>query len=106
MSSPKRRSWSRRGSERGSGSTSCRNDALWRHKPGATMASAPSNFSFAEQGLEMVATSSRSLVKSLDTIEKDLGLSESELASALGVTVHHLQGWRRGDAAPSQDALQ
>jgi hypothetical protein len=35
----------------------------------------------------MVATSSRSLIEVLDRIEKNLGLSEPEVASALGVTV-------------------
>jgi transcriptional regulator with XRE-family HTH domain len=54
----------------------------------------------------MVVASRRSLIESLDTIEEDLGLSEVELASALGVTPSQIQYWRRGDVAPDQEACQ
>jgi transcriptional regulator with XRE-family HTH domain len=60
----------------------------------------------SELDFAMVETSSLTLRESLDLIERDLGLSEFELASALGVAVSNIQRWRCGEAAPNQATNQ
>jgi transcriptional regulator with XRE-family HTH domain len=54
----------------------------------------------------MVATSNLSLTDALDRLAADLGLSEAELASALGVAAETVARWRRGDESPDQEARQ
>ena len=44
--------------------------------------------------------------QALDALENEMGLSEEELAGALGTTCRTLQRWRNGTAHPQQLARQ
>ena len=49
----------------------------------------------------MVASLQAALTDTVDRLQTDLGLSASELASALGVTTRTLARWRHGERFPS-----
>jgi transcriptional regulator with XRE-family HTH domain len=54
----------------------------------------------------MVATTKRTVTEALDRLETDLGLTEQELASALGVTRGAIERWRRGGSTPNHETRQ
>ncbi|HEY7032883.1 MAG TPA: helix-turn-helix transcriptional regulator [Thermomicrobiales bacterium] len=54
----------------------------------------------------MVAATDRAVTEALDRIEKDFGLTEQEVASALGVTMTAVEDWRRGESSPNRAVRQ
>jgi len=51
----------------------------------------------------MVAATSQTLNELLDLLVADLGLTEHEVASALGVPTDAIECWRRGDLTPDRE---
>jgi transcriptional regulator with XRE-family HTH domain len=54
----------------------------------------------------MVATTSRTVTEELDRLETDLGLTEQEVAAALGVTMGAIERWRGGESSPNRETRQ
>jgi transcriptional regulator with XRE-family HTH domain len=52
----------------------------------------------------MVATRTHTPGETLDQLQKDLGLSTEELASALGVTVPTVKQWQHRSSIPREEA--
>ena len=51
-------------------------------------------------------TTPHALEQALDRLQADLGLSDAEVATVLGVTPHLLARWRTGDAIPEGASRQ
>ncbi|HEY7032881.1 MAG TPA: helix-turn-helix transcriptional regulator [Thermomicrobiales bacterium] len=60
----------------------------------------------SEASFQMVATTDRTVTEALDRIEKDLGLTEQEVASALGVSTQVIERWRHRQATPDRETAQ